>query len=233
MIDQASKLGRARWSITSGLFATCIACSAALIACGNDATPQPASPTATTTSATAPTTSPPSSDAPAPTPTDGATGTATPAPTGAATTAPPATPPVQLPPSFVTAQNAFFVQADRLSDAVTTSAGDCAKLGAALEKIANDPAFGKAFKGYVDEAVKLKPEQRDAAKAAFDGNEKKFDALGDPIKTCEKNPRVKAAVDKMKSTFMASMKTLLKAFAGAMGGAEPGPVPPPPPPPRK
>lgn len=196
-------------TVTWTFLAASVAVGASVGACGNSA--PPATPVA---SASAPqtATSAPSSD-----PTPPASTTATPPPASTTAATPPPPPPVTFPASFTAAQTAMFAQGDRIGDAVTAAGGDCAKLGAALDKIGGDPAFAKAIKDYVAEALKLTPEQQTAAKAAYDANQKKYDAMGDPVKACDKNARVKGAVKKIMKVMMGALEPLMKAFTGAMG----------------
>ena len=200
-----------RSAIVVGFFVASFSLGASGVACGGNTPPAdvPAS------SATAPASSAPVADI---APTTPAAGTTAPAPT-ADPPAPPAPPPVEMPPSFVTAQTNLFAFGDRLNDAITGANGDCAKMGTALNKVVSDAAFPKAFKGYIAEVLKLKPEQRDAAKAAWEANQKKYDNMGEPVKACAKTPGVKAATDKMKKIFTDNLKPLLEALAGA--GAAP------------
>ena len=206
-----------RRAITWGFFASWIAVGATVGACGNSTPPavtpadSASAPAATSAAADMPATATATDTAPAPT-------TPPPAPTAA---------PVQLPASFSTAEAVFFAQATRLSDAVSAANADCKKMGPGLNKVASDAAFTKSLKDYVAEAMKLTADQRDAAKANFKANEKKFDSTGEQIAACKKDPGVKAAMDKVKKTMMSTLKPLMDAFAGAMtGGATPTSPPP-------
>jgi hypothetical protein len=224
-------------SIAVGFIATWIAFGAAVVACGDDGARPPATPstaTATAPADTAPTTA--GADVAA---TPSSTGmsaggantadstNATPAPT---TTAPP---PVQLPASFTAKEAAVFAQGDRLGDAVTASGGACPKLGAALNKAVSDPAFAKALKEYATEAMKLTPEQSDAARERFQAYQKKFDAMGEQIRACKADPSVKAATAKVEKIMKDTLAPIMNGMAG--GGARTAPstsspaAPPPPP----
>ena len=189
------------------------------VACGGN-TPPADGPA---TSASAPASSAPVSDVTPATP-DPATSAATPAPS--ADPPPAAPPPVDLPPAFVAAQTSLFAFGDRLNDAINGANGDCAKMGTALNKVASDAGFSKAFKGYITEVLKLSPAQRDAAKTTWEANQKKSDSMMDPIKACEKNATVKAATAKIKKILTDNMKPLLEALTGAMAGGSTAAPPP-------
>jgi hypothetical protein len=196
-----------------------IVMGAAAAACGGKAAPA-ATPDNTSVTTTPPTasssgTSGDTASTPPSTPSSGDTsGGTTPTPP------PPEEKKVDMPASFVTAQTAYFAQADRLGDVVTQSGGDCKKMGAALNKVAADPAFAKSFKDYVSEALKLTPEQRVAAKAAYADNEKKFMGMKDQANACMKDPGLKSGLEKISKIMMSTLQPLLKAFADGAANAK-------------
>ena len=63
---------------------------------------------------------------------------------------------------------------------------------------------------------------REQAKTNWDESQKKYGAMMDPMKACDKDASVKAANTKMQGILKANMKPLMEALAGAAaGGATP------------
>jgi hypothetical protein len=148
-------------------------------------------------------------------PTD--TGATTAAATATASAPPPAP---TLPMTFTAAADALNSASQALVDEVKANIKDCKKVAAAFDKFTKDKQNGQLLQTYLSERSKLTPDQVDLANQKYppDSLDKQMSSVGDDGKKCQKDPKVKKAVQGFMTMFMGALQG---SASGGAGGAAP------------
>ena len=155
---------------------------------------------------------------------DTSAATTPPTDTGAATasaSAPPAasTPPPAptLPPSYTAAADALNTAVQALGDDVKANIKDCKKIAAAFDKFTNDKNNATMMQTYLAERQKLTLDQIALSDQKYppDAFDKQMASVGPDAKKCQKDPKVKKALQGFLKMFMGSIQ------ASGAGGAPP------------
>jgi hypothetical protein len=143
------------------------------------------------------------------------------APTASAAPTDSAPPPAPtLPASFTAAADALNTASQALVDEVKANIKDCKKVAAAFDKFTKDKQNGQIVQTFISERQKLTPDQVGLANQKYppDAFDKQMSSVGDDGKKCQKDPKVKKALQGFLTMFMGALQG---SAGGGAGGAAP------------